>query len=102
MIFPDSTTILPDTSAILIDDPQAIFAEVPYKEEKTWGEYWKDWKDFGTTVTMGGVNVSGTVLNILDNITSRKEMETYLERINRKEAEKLPKDLYQSWLALNK
>ena len=45
MIFPDSTTDLPDTSTILIDDPQAIFAEVPYKEEKTWGEYWKDWKD---------------------------------------------------------
>ena len=109
IILPDSSTVLPDTSAILIDDPnielidpQDIFSEVPTEIDKTWGEYWKAWKDFGTTVTIGGVNVSAAVINTLDNITSRKEMETYLERISKAEAERLPKDLYKSWIALNK
>ena len=112
MIFPDSSATLPDTSAILIDDPtittdqipgtpEDIFSQVPSKEGKTWSEWWSDWKRFGTAVTIGGVKVSASILNTISNITSRKEMVTYLETFDREGAEQLPKDLYKEWLKLN-
>ena len=128
--FPDSSTVLPDSSSILSDstaistpslnitpdteaaidslsqiytDPEDIFAEIPLGEKgKTWGELWEDWKDIGSNVTMAGVSVSASVLNTLSNITSREEMVTYLARLEEGEAEKLPRDMYQAWLELNK
>ena len=120
IVLPDSTSILPDTTIISTDslhipantevvidsldqisDPEDIFSQVPLKEDQTWGEWWSDWKRFGTAVTMGGVEVSAAILNTLSDITSRKEMVTYLNTFDREGAEQLPKDLYKEWLELN-
>jgi hypothetical protein len=120
IVLPDSTSILPDTTIISTDslhipantevvidsldqisDPEDIFSQVPSKEGKTWSEWWSDWKRFGTAVTIGGVKVSASILNTISNITSRKEMVTYLETFDREGAEQLPKDLYKEWLKLN-
>ena len=120
IVLPDSTSILPDTTIISTDslhipantevvidsldqisDPEDIFSQVPLKEDQTWGEWWSDWKRFGTAVTMGGVEVSAAILNTLSDITSREEMVTYLETFDREGAEQLPKDLYKEWLELN-
>jgi hypothetical protein len=120
IVLPDSTSILPDTTIISTDslhipantevvidsldqisDPEDIFSQVPLREDQTWSEWWSDWKRFGTAVTMGGVEVSAAILNTLSDITSRKEMVTYLNTFDREGAEQLPKDLYKEWLELN-
>jgi histidyl-tRNA synthetase len=85
----------------IVQNPEDIFAEVPTREEKTWGQWFQGWKDFGINVTMGGVKVSASVLNTLSNLTSRKEMATYLGKLDKEGAKKLPKDVYKAWLELN-
>ena len=86
-----------------IPTSEDIFATYPDPtlERKTWGQWWKEWKDFGVNITIGGVKVSAAILNTLSNITSRKEMSTYLTKLSPEEAKKLPKDVYQSWVELN-
>ena len=120
IVLPDSTSILPDSTIISTDslhipantevvidsldqisDPEDIFSQVPSKEDKTWADWWSDWKSFGVAVTIGGVKVSAAILNTISDITSREEMVTYLETFDREGAEQLPKDLYKEWLELN-
>ena len=114
-LIPDSLNVVPDSlnvvpvDSLVIDSldkipatPEDIFSEVPLRKGQTWGDWWKDWKDFGLAVTVGGVKVSSVIINTLDDMTSRKELTTYLKRLESNEAEQLPRELYKEWAELNR